>query len=70
MIRVGGDYQAQIPEFKPGKLGERVAREKGSADDERNEGQMTRASVEIQENREKGRNVCVSFLQLYINQNN
>lgn len=21
MIRVGGDYQAQIPEFKPGKLG-------------------------------------------------
>lgn len=23
MIRVGGDYQAQIPEFKPGKLGER-----------------------------------------------
>lgn len=26
MIRVGGDYQAQIPEFKPGKLrGERRA---------------------------------------------
>ncbi len=25
MIRVGGDYQAQIPEFKPGKLGERKA---------------------------------------------
>lgn len=23
MIRVGGDYQAQIPEFKPGKLGGR-----------------------------------------------
>ncbi len=22
MIRVGGDYQAQIPEFKPGKGGE------------------------------------------------
>lgn len=22
MIRVGGDYQAQIPEFKPGKEGE------------------------------------------------
>lgn len=25
MIRVGGDYQAQIPEFKPGKLRERKA---------------------------------------------
>lgn len=23
MIRVGGDYQAQIPEFKPGKFGEK-----------------------------------------------
>ena len=22
MIRVGGDYQAQIPEFKPGKPGD------------------------------------------------
>lgn len=29
MIRVGGDYQAQIPEFKPGKLGDRKAWEKG-----------------------------------------
>ncbi len=29
MIRVGGDYQAQIPEFKPGECGERNAWEKG-----------------------------------------
>uniref|UniRef100_A0A3Q4GEY0 REST corepressor 2 n=1 Tax=Neolamprologus brichardi TaxID=32507 RepID=A0A3Q4GEY0_NEOBR len=28
MIRVGGDYQAQIPEFKPGKLGGRKAQQK------------------------------------------
>ena len=28
MIRVGGDYQAQIPEFKPGKLREENMSEK------------------------------------------
>lgn len=29
MIRVGGDYQAQIPEFKPGKLKGGVGGERG-----------------------------------------
>lgn len=28
MIRVGGDYQAQIPEFKPGKAGWRKSRDR------------------------------------------
>lgn len=50
MIRVGGDYQAQIPEFKPGKLGGRKAQQK-----------ETTEGIKIDDKeREGGNNLCVS----------
>lgn len=51
MIRVGGDYQAQIPEFKPGELGGRKAQQK-----------ETTEGIKIDDKkREGGNNLCVSF---------
>lgn len=49
MIRVGGDYQAQIPEFKPGELGGRKAQQK-----------ETTEGIKIDDKkREGGNNLCL-----------
>uniref|UniRef100_A0A3Q4GFN0 REST corepressor 2 n=1 Tax=Neolamprologus brichardi TaxID=32507 RepID=A0A3Q4GFN0_NEOBR len=55
MIRVGGDYQAQIPEFKPGKLGGRKAQQK-----------ETTEGIKIDDReREGGNNLCALGMLLW-----